>query len=131
MSGLCKVEMPAFLGAGRPMEEERIALSANERERFKVLHEVREGHVRQIDAARRLRLSDRQVRRLLERLREAPRRCFVSSHKDIIRDSASLAPCALRRAHQATSSNRLQYEGARDRSQYERVSRQSTRRPPT
>jgi hypothetical protein len=33
--------------------------------------------VRQIDAARRLRLSDRQVRRLLERLREAGDRGLV------------------------------------------------------
>jgi hypothetical protein len=51
------------------MEEERIELSARERERLKVLHEVEQGHLRQIDAAHRLRLSDRQVRRLLERLR--------------------------------------------------------------
>jgi hypothetical protein len=50
------------------MEEERIALSAAERERLKVLHEVAQGHLRQVDAARRLRLSDRQVRRLLQRL---------------------------------------------------------------
>jgi Helix-turn-helix domain len=52
------------------MEEERIELSASERERLKVLHEVKRGRLRQIDAARRLRLSDRQVRRLLERLRK-------------------------------------------------------------
>src|SRR5208282_2661613 len=50
------------------MEEERIELSAKERERLKVLHEVEQGHLLQIEAARRLRLSDRQVRRLLERL---------------------------------------------------------------
>ena len=51
--------------------------------------------------------------------------------KDITRDSSSWASCALWRAPLATSSNRLQYEGARDRSQYERGSRQSTRRSPT
>jgi Winged helix-turn helix len=50
------------------MEEERIELSTRERERLKVLHEVEQGHLRQMDAARRLRLSDRQVRRLLGRL---------------------------------------------------------------
>jgi hypothetical protein len=50
------------------MEEERIELRAKERERLKVLHEVEQGHLLQIDAARRLRLSDRQVRRLLQRL---------------------------------------------------------------
>ncbi len=53
------------------MEEERIELSARERERLKVLHEVEHGHLRPIDAARRLRLSDRQVRRLRGRLRAA------------------------------------------------------------
>lgn len=52
------------------MAEERIELSAQERERLKVLHEVERGHLSQIDAARRLRLSDRQVRRLLQRLRQ-------------------------------------------------------------
>jgi hypothetical protein len=56
MSGLCKVEMSTFLGAGGPIEEERIELSAKERERLKVLHEVERGHLLQIDAARRLRL---------------------------------------------------------------------------
>ena len=59
------------------MEEERIELSAKERERLKVLHEVERGHLRQMDAARRLRLSDRQVRRLLERLRQVGDRGLV------------------------------------------------------
>jgi len=52
------------------MEPERIELSARERERLKVLHEVEQGHLKQIEAARRLRLSDRHVRRLQERLRQ-------------------------------------------------------------
>ena len=59
------------------MEEERIELSARERERLKILHEVEQGHLRQIDAADRLRLSDRQVRRLLGRLRDAGDRGLV------------------------------------------------------
>ena len=59
------------------MEEERIELSARERERLKVLHEVEQGHLRQIDAAHRLRLSDRQVRRLLGRLRTVGDRGLV------------------------------------------------------
>ena len=46
------------------MGPERIELSATERERFKVLQQVEEGHLKQIQAARRLRLTDRQVRRL-------------------------------------------------------------------
>lgn len=51
------------------METERIELSARERERLKVLHQVEEGHLKQVEAARRLRLTDRQVRRLQARLR--------------------------------------------------------------
>lgn len=51
------------------MEPERIELSAQDRERLKVLHEVEQKHLRQIEAARRLRLSDRQVRRLQARMR--------------------------------------------------------------
>jgi hypothetical protein len=53
------------------MAEERMTLSAKERERLKVLHQITQGHLRPIDAAHRLRLSDRQVRRLLQRLRTA------------------------------------------------------------
>src|SRR5260370_14828259 len=51
------------------MEPERIELSTKERDRLKVLHEVEQGHLKQVEAARRLRLSDRQVRRLQARLR--------------------------------------------------------------
>ncbi len=50
------------------METERIALSQRERDRVRVLHEVKQGHVTQVEAARRLQLSDRQVRRLLLRI---------------------------------------------------------------
>jgi winged helix-turn helix protein len=51
------------------MEPERIDLSAKERERLKVLHEIEQGHLTQVEAARRLRLTDRHVRRLLGRVR--------------------------------------------------------------
>jgi len=44
-------------------------LSERERDRLKVLHEVQEGHRQQLEAAQRLRLTDRHVRRLLARLR--------------------------------------------------------------
>jgi transposase len=50
------------------MREERIELSVRERERLKVLHAVKEGHIRQYEAAERLGLSTRQVRRLLRRI---------------------------------------------------------------
>src|SRR5271167_4622023 len=54
--------------AGGPMETERITLSQRERDRRRVLHEVKQGHLTQREAGRRLRLSDRQVRRLLLRI---------------------------------------------------------------
>ena len=48
---------------------ERIELSQRERDRLKVLHEVKQEHLTQREAAGRLELSDRQVRRLLVRVR--------------------------------------------------------------
>jgi len=50
------------------METERMALSQRERDRMRVLHEMKQGHLTQMEAARRLQLSDRQVRRLLLRI---------------------------------------------------------------
>ncbi len=50
------------------MGPERIELSAKERERLKVLQQVEDGHLKQIEAARRLRLSERHIRRLQARL---------------------------------------------------------------
>src|SRR5215472_9132511 len=52
------------------MEEDRINLSQRERDRLRVLHEIEQGHLQQREAARRLRLSDRQIRRLQTRLRQ-------------------------------------------------------------
>ena len=59
------------------MGSERIELSAKERERLKVLQQVEEGHLKQIEAARRLHLTDRQVRRLQVRLRSQGDRGIV------------------------------------------------------
>ena len=47
------------------METERIALSQRERDRLKVLHEVKQKHLTQVEGARRLKVTDRHVRRLL------------------------------------------------------------------
>jgi helix-turn-helix protein len=52
------------------METERIALSQTERDRLKVLHEVKQKHLTQVEASRRLKLSERQVRRLLAGIAE-------------------------------------------------------------
>jgi transposase len=52
------------------METERIALSQRERDRLKVLHEVKQKQLTQRAAAERLKVTDRHVRRLLVGLRE-------------------------------------------------------------
>src|SRR5690348_18312282 len=52
------------------METERIALNQRERDRLNVLHEIQQKHLTQIAGAQRLKISDRQVRRMLLRLRE-------------------------------------------------------------
>jgi len=59
------------------MESERIELNAKERDRLKVLQQVEEGQLKQIEAAQRLRLTDRQVRRLQVRLRQEGDRGIV------------------------------------------------------
>src|SRR6266446_5202080 len=53
-----------------PMETERITLTQRERDRLKVLHEVQQRHLTQVEAAARLKVTDRQVRRMLLRIRE-------------------------------------------------------------
>src|SRR5438128_6313702 len=51
-------------------EGDRIPMSQRERDRLRVLHSVLEGQRTQVEAARLLRLTPRQVRRLLQRLQE-------------------------------------------------------------
>jgi response regulator of citrate/malate metabolism len=50
------------------METERIALSQRERDRLRALHEIRQKQITQSEAARRLKISDRHIRRLLVEL---------------------------------------------------------------
>jgi hypothetical protein len=52
------------------MEAKRIALSQRERDRLRVLHEIKRKQITQIEAARRLKISDRHIRRLLVGLRK-------------------------------------------------------------
>src|SRR5260370_17266361 len=59
------------------METERMALSQRERDRLRVLHEVEQGHLTQIAAAQRIAITDRQVRRLLLRIREQGDRAVI------------------------------------------------------
>jgi len=59
------------------METERIALSQGERDRLKVLHELQQGRLTQVAAAQRMKLTARQVRRLVLRLREEGDRAVI------------------------------------------------------
>ena len=77
------------------MKEERIALSQRERDRLKVLHAVEGKHLRQGEAAERLRLSVRQVRRLLRRVKREGDRGLI--HRLRGRPSNRKIPRAVRR----------------------------------
>jgi len=59
------------------METERIAMSQPERDRLQVLHEIKQKHLTQLEAARRLKVTDRQVRRMLVRVGEQGDRGIV------------------------------------------------------
>ncbi len=50
------------------METERVALNQRERDCIRVLHEVKQGHLTQVERARRLQRCGRQVRRPLLRI---------------------------------------------------------------
>src|SRR6266853_3266816 len=50
------------------MDSERRAVSQRERDRLRVLHEIRQKQITQSEAARRLKISDRHIRRLLVEL---------------------------------------------------------------
>src|SRR4030081_3153488 len=52
------------------METEGMALSQRERDRLGVLHEIKQKQITQREAARRLKISDRHIRRLLVGLRK-------------------------------------------------------------
>lgn len=59
------------------MQEERIELSQRERDKLKILHELERRQIRQREAAQRLSLSTRQIRRLFTRLKRDGDRSVV------------------------------------------------------
>jgi transposase len=59
------------------MEPECIPLSQTERDRLRVLHEIEQGHLTQVEAACRLQITDRHVRRLLVGLQRRGDRALV------------------------------------------------------
>lgn len=58
-------------------EQERLLLTQKERDRLKVLHEVKQGHVTQRAAAGQLGMSERWVRELVRRVRKRGDRAVV------------------------------------------------------
>src|SRR5437016_11618231 len=51
-------------------EQEMLVLSTKDRDRLKVLHEVRQGHLTQREAGEQLGFTDRWVRKLLGRVKK-------------------------------------------------------------
>ena len=104
------------------METERIALSQRERDRLKVLHEIEQKHLTQVAGAQRLKVSDRQVRRMLLRLRERGDRSLVHGLRGRPSNRKLATPDAISRAgirkreHQRTMKRILvksrSYDGA-------------------
>lgn len=72
MSGLCKVEMSGFMdGRGSNGNGAHgLEPTGTGPTRLKVLHEVKQKHLTQMEAAGRLKVADRRVRRLLLRVQE-------------------------------------------------------------
>ncbi len=63
------------------MEQESIMLNGHERDRLKVLHEAKKRHIRQREAAEQVGLTERQVRRLLGRMRKEGDRAVVHKRR--------------------------------------------------
>src|SRR5215472_8687126 len=80
-------------------EQEMLVLSTRDRDRLKVLHEVKQGHLTQREAAEQLKVTDRWVRQLLRRVgregdrgvvhrqrgRASPRRLGEGRRKQILK----------------------------------------------
>lgn len=61
--------------------DESLLLNGEERDRLKVLHEVRKGHITQRQAAEQLKLSRRWIKKLVKRLRERGDRAVIHGLK--------------------------------------------------
>jgi len=59
------------------MEEEKLLLTQRDRDRLKVLHQVRKGQLTQRQAGEQLKLTDRWIRKLLLRMKEQGDRAVV------------------------------------------------------
>src|SRR5215475_3480209 len=59
------------------MQEEKLQLSKRDGDRLKVLHEVRRGHITQRQGAEQLKLTDRWVRELSERVEKSGDKALI------------------------------------------------------
>jgi DNA-binding Lrp family transcriptional regulator len=59
------------------VQEEQLLLTSKDRDRLKVLHEAEKGHIPQREAALQLKMSERWVRKLLQRMRQKGDRAVV------------------------------------------------------
>jgi transposase len=88
------------------VQEDTLLLTTEERDRLKVLHEVQQGHITQRCAAKQLRLSARQVRRLVRRLKRKGDRGVVHalrgrpSNRKIAEKTEQRAIALVRRKYQ-------------------------------
>src|SRR2546427_2680039 len=82
-------------------KQEMLVLSTKDRDRLKVLHEVKRKHLTQRAAARQLGISDRWVRKLLVRVRKGGDGGIV--HRGRGRRSNRRLPESLRRSEEHTS----------------------------
>jgi hypothetical protein len=62
-------------------EQEQLLLTQKQRDRLKILHEVKEGHLTQKAAGEQLGMSDRWVRELVRRMRKRGDRVVVHGLK--------------------------------------------------
>jgi hypothetical protein len=63
------------------MPEERVGMSQRARERWKVLDEIKQGHVTQVEGARRLRLRPRQIEARVTSVRPRASRMMRGGNK--------------------------------------------------
>ena len=90
MSAFCKVKVSPFVRDGGGMSLEGV-LSMAEADRAVVIGQVAEKRLRQREAARRLGVSVRQVRRLLARYRDRGPAGLVSGHRGKVSNNALAA----------------------------------------
>ncbi len=63
------------------MQEEPLLLTQRDRDRLKVLHEVRKGHITQRQAGEQLKLTEHWIRELVERIRQKGDRAVIHKQR--------------------------------------------------